>query len=158
MPTVRKARRCDCVRIGIHLRQSDRVELTRAGQGGMPWWDVLMHSRDLSSVAWTVLDDEGLPFAMFGVAPDPSVEGAGLVWFLATDELAENQMYVARHSRRYVDEMNEMYPVLHNYVDAENLTSLGWLGWCGFGSLGDVFINGHPFVHIYRSSEQCVTP
>lgn len=114
--------------IADHLRQSDRDELAAAH--GLPPLDVLRLSVSRSSHGWVVLVDHR-PVMIFGAAPT-ALPGAGLMWMLATDGLAEISFAFARNSRRYFSELGKSYHLLWNYIDPRNTASMRWLKWCGF--------------------------
>ena len=82
--------------------------------------------------AWTCLVD-GEPAFMWGVGPQESVMGnVDCPWLLGTDAMKKVKLDFIKLSRRYVDDMQELYPRLENYVHAENKVSIRWLKWCGF--------------------------
>lgn len=87
-------------------------------------------SFELSTFCLTV-EDKGEPIAMFGVAPETLLSDKGTVWLLATDGICKIRRQFLRQSRKYIDMMLEMYPLLENHVDARNVVSIEWLKWCG---------------------------
>lgn len=91
----------------------------------------IMDSWRQSLRAWLILDRTGLPIGIFGVAAH-LVEKVGIAWLLGTDGIEREGVAVARQTRRYVREMQELFPVLWANVDARNELSMGWLEWSGF--------------------------
>lgn len=142
-----------------NLRKQDRIELVRAHQTSNVL-DSLVTAYNVSDedYRWCALNDAGEPFLIFGVAPDPHEERGGIVWLLGTDDIDNHVAFVLRRSRYYIAKMLEKYRVIHNWVDADNHTSLSWLvRWCGFTRLDTYELNGHPFIHIGRT-DTCANP
>lgn len=115
--------------IAENLREADRDELS-ASVGGHPEV-ALFDSVDNSVRTFLILDRTSLPIGIFGVAAGPT-PGLGVVWMMGTDGVLEEALSVARQTRRYVEELHELFPILWNYVDARNELSLKWLEWAGF--------------------------
>lgn len=137
--------------IAENLREADREELHSST--GLSSTEGLMESWKVSSHCWLILDNEGLPIGIFGAAPHP-VEGLGVVWMMGTDGILKEAISVARQTRRYVDEMQAVYPTLWNFVDARNELSIRWLTWSGFRLVDvDPFHgrDGQTFIEFVRS-------
>ena len=75
---------------------------------------------------------EGRPALMFGVSDTSILSGIGIPWLLGTDDMERMKVTFIRQCRWFVLEMLRSYPVLVNYVDARNATSIRWLTWLGF--------------------------
>lgn len=116
--------------LAANLRECDLDE-TQATVGMDPRLALQMSLR-LSDVAWTALDHDGVPMAMFGAARDTTQQKAGIVWLLGTDKMDELHHFVLRNSVPYMRKLHKIYPFLHNFVDARNTKTLRWLEWCGF--------------------------
>lgn len=112
-----------------HLRADDVAEI-RASSGVEPEAG-LRSSLLVSTVAWTLLSDQGDPVCIFGCAPG-GPPGVGSVWMLGTSEMDTLKTTVARKTLPYLRRMHEPYPVLWNWIDGRNLRSLQWLRWAGF--------------------------
>jgi hypothetical protein len=96
----------------------------------------LQLSFDRSTLVGAV-ERSGSCIAMFGVAPECLLgSDKGIVWLLATDELADISIAFAKRNRKVIRQMLDFYPVLENHVDVRNRTSLAWLKWCGFTLYG----------------------
>jgi hypothetical protein len=78
---------------------------------------------------WT-LENAGVPVAMFGVAPSQE-KSVGVVWLLATDQLNDVKQTFLRLSKHCIKMMLELFPVMFNFVDDRNTSSIRWLEWCG---------------------------
>lgn len=150
MPTIVEADESHLGYLEAHLRVRDREELYAAC--GMDPHVALIFSYHASDLRWTIIDDAGNPAAMFGVGPGYTPQD-GLVWLLGTDAIDTMRTFVLRHSVPYITKMHGLYPLLHNFVDARNVTSMSWLEWCGF-SINDVDpaygVGRVPFIHYAR--------
>lgn len=93
------------------------------------------------------------PFAIFGVADDQEQPGWGVVWFLATPEIAHARIAVLREAVFWLRSFESLYPLgLHNLVDSRNDLHLRWLTHLGFELGGTIDIRGVPFIHFHRSN------
>lgn len=110
------------------LRKGDLAEIKAAS--GLEPEDALLLSMAMSPKSWAWLY-KGRVLALFGVTPHPFSQGVGIPWLLAA-RVDRHKHYFVRQSRRYVAEMLEEFPVLENYVDCRNTSSIQWLHWCGF--------------------------
>ncbi len=66
------------------------------------------------------------------VVPDAANADMGSVWLLGSRELVAHSEYFIRHSRYWIDKLQERYRVLWSYVDVRNEVHINWLEWCGF--------------------------
>lgn len=121
--------------IAANLRPSDWDEM-RATNPLLTLGDpdplvLLTSSLMMSKFAWVICED-GVPFCIFGAAPDD--HGHGIIWMLGTPGMATRSasLAVARRTRRYVLDLLEQWPRLYNHIDARNSQSLQWLLWSGF--------------------------
>lgn len=115
--------------LGPRLRKGDVQEI-QASSGGNPG-DVLMLSVAMSPMSWAWLY-RGRVQALFGAAPDPARPGVGIPWLLVAKGVSRHRVFFVRHSRQYLARCLESFPVLENWVDCRNTTSIQWLSWCGF--------------------------
>lgn len=115
--------------IAAHLRPADAAEVA-ATTSEDPFW-AIYESWEGSTVAWLILDASGLPVGIFGVAPHAAL-GVGIVWLLGTPELGRGAFTLARQTRHFVAQMQDLYPILWANVDGRNDASLQWLAWAGF--------------------------
>lgn len=112
------------------MRKEDVAEV-RASSGLGPEV-ALRYSLAVSTRAWAMLDHDGTPMGLFGVAPFPGVAHAGTPWLLATPALEGRSREFLRQCRGFIAEMAALYPVLFNHIDVRNRASIRWLRWCGF--------------------------
>ena len=74
----------------------------------------------------------GAAVMLFGVARRALLGDAHVVWALASSEIERAPFAFLRHCRRAVAGLNEVFPVMVNFVGVWNDQSLRWLRWCGF--------------------------
>lgn len=150
MHTIRTATLDDVPYLAANLRQADQDEMRAVG-----WYnavDALSASLDVSIERWCALDSAGNPAVLFGVAPSeyPTV---GLPWMLATDYIYTIPKETLRQTRRYVQRMHEHFPILTQFVDFRNVTSVSWMQWLGF-EINTVLVRygveKRPFIHFIR--------
>lgn len=124
---VRDALPQDLLWFSQNMRKCDRDEIAAAG-GHTPS-AAMMYAHGYVKTALV----DNLPLLIFGVAPSPTPE-AGLVWMLASDylEAPRPRRLLARHSREWVEDMQQNYDLLFNIADARNTAHHKWLKFCGF--------------------------
>lgn len=101
-----------------------------------------------AAMAWTVLLD-GRPVAMFGCSTVSMIDGKGRPWLLMTDEGAKQRRALVRLGRIYTEAIQRQYVQLHNWVAAENATTIRWLARLGYAVSAVEMIRGHamrPFI------------
>jgi len=111
------------------LRPADRQEIWAATLATPH--EALDISLSFSTLAWTGLID-GVPFVMFGVAAASPWCRHGIPWLLSGPQIEIHRTAALRLCRRYIKEIAEQHPILANFVDARNRTSIRWLKWLGF--------------------------
>lgn len=117
--------------IAENLRPADLAEMRASGSTEEdPFW-VLVESWDASVASWLIVDSSGLPIGIFGVAAH-LVSGVGIAWLMGTEGVEREALSIARQTRRYVERLQEFFPVLWANVDARNELSMKWLEWAGF--------------------------
>ena len=78
----------------------------------------------------------------------------GVPWLLGNEGIRKIGRAFVGESGRIIAGMLQDFPVLMNYVDARNKTSIRWLEWCGFNihapvPYGAEQLPFHPFI-MYR--------
>lgn len=96
-----------------------------------------------SSVAWVVMID-GRPEAMMGATPISFIEGRGRAWLLMTDVAERHAVTLVRLGRIYTEAMHRHYPMLENWVHADNTKAIRWLTRLGYAVGAVDVIRGHP--------------
>jgi hypothetical protein len=105
-----------------------------------------------STVAWTVMID-GQPEAMMGATPVSFIEGRGRPWLLMSEIAAKKAVALVRLSRVYTEAMHRHYPILQNWIHADNEKTIRWLARLGY-AVGSVdVIRGHPMRPFVRLKE-----
>lgn len=134
------------------LRQCD-VDEIRAASGRDPL-DSLGLAICSSTWSVTALGADGVPVAIFGVAPWGHSSDCGAPWMLATDALykRENLRFMRRVQKAVVDRMNATFPILYNYVDVRNTYATLWLVKLGFQITGVYPEFGVARIPFYRFS------
>jgi hypothetical protein len=121
--------------IAHNLRDQDAFEVWLSDAMGpeeavtASWKASLRTSRYQNRECQAILDDDGVPLGLCGVA------GGGLIWFLATDGLfatEANRRQFVRDGKVWVDQCIERYGALSNWVFAKNVDSIRWLKSLGF--------------------------
>lgn len=114
------------------LRKEDAEEI-RANSGIPPYFALLIGVRN-STPAVSLVNAHGHLLGMAGVVPTAEPD-RGAVWMLAADQITDHSIEFLRKSKQWVNEVNDLYPILHNVVDARNTTHISWLKWLGFSFL-----------------------
>lgn len=112
------------------LRQSDIDELTAAS--GPDILDQLIDAVRRSGRMALVASARGEPFALFGFAPAGLVSTRAAPWLVGTPAAAKQGRALIRFGRAYCAAAAREYPVLVNYVDVRNTSSIRWLERIGF--------------------------
>lgn len=87
----------------------------------------------LSRSLWALtalVDDE--PVAMLGVCPLSMIEGTGVPWMLGTEAVYRGAREFVRYGPAIISEMEDTFPVLSNFVAADNDRAIRFLkhwGW-----------------------------
>ena len=127
--TTRKATSKDIPYLAANLREADRREIY-AATGGTPKRSLTDAFLFPNNGIW-VVTCFGKPEGIFGVGKTRNPE-IGCPWMLATDKLVKYPHYFLRRSREWVNRFSFEFPVLVNFVHAENGLHIRWLKWCGF--------------------------
>lgn len=151
--TVEDVRPIDCVIISLELREADRREIFAstadasaccAPCSNFNGADARGACDSSGSVGRAVVESvrgsrvcfcvkrNGAAVMLFGVARRALLGDAHVVWALASREIERAPFVFLRHCRRAVAGLNEVFPVMVNFVGVWNAQSLRWLRWCGF--------------------------
>jgi len=143
--------------IGPLLRQSDVGELLAAS--GLSAVEAVRLSIEASSDGFCMIavNDDNTPILIWGVAKSP-YPTVGTPWMVATNEIYRPQYLRAfkKLCGEWIAKMNERFPLLINYVDHRNVTSILWLQALGFVFTKLVPNYGHgklPFWEFMRVKE-----
>lgn len=125
---VRESELGDIAYLKNYLRASD-IEEIFASNHHTPEEALTVGFRE-STICLTVLNC-GIPSAMFGVNAKTLFSESGIIWLLATDDLAKIKIRFLRHCQPFIRLLLKYYPFLWNYCDARNAEALAWLRFCG---------------------------
>lgn len=156
MGFLQKATVHDAAYIAMNLREADRLECD-ATMAFPPELVLPQAVAEGHRRIWTGHAHTGEPVLICGVDPGALPE-LGVVWMVSTPKLKSHQIEFLRTSLPWIKEMNEEYPILHNYVDARNTLHHKWLRWCGFKLLRTVDRWGArsvPFIEFARINTTC---
>lgn len=148
----RPAEARDVAFIAANLREADRLESERFYHE--PPAEVLLRSLCDSVKAWTAIDPEGTPVAMWGVAENCADPRYGIPWMMGTDLISKSYSDFIWLSRCFDLEMSKMFHGLCNLVDVEYAGAIRWLKWLGY-SKGDIVKSprGYDFVLMYKDTK-----
>jgi hypothetical protein len=137
----------------MFMREADRVEV-RASHGHSPV-EALLRGVEVSDMVETVVDEDGTPFAILGVAPRCRLTGNGAPWLLGTDDVVKNRRAMVQDAGPVLDRMMNLYPSLENYVHCDNRISVRWLKSIGFKFDEPVVIpySGEKFMRFHMKKE-----
>lgn len=149
---LRRAELADADALAPRLREEDLQEIL-AADGRSPVI-VLREGIASSDPCWAVSNTGDLLVALFGVIPDSRDSRQGKIWLLGAPALLEQPLSVSRLSRCWVEELQQRYPVLWNYVDSRNTVHVRWLERCGFKiirRIEEFGVERRPFLEVERS-------
>ena len=109
------------------MKQSDREEVKAAS--GLEPLEVLLKSLELSEKAYAIRTGDEV-IALGGLVS--LSRQVGIPWALTSDKVTLYPKQFCSLSKKLIKEFHENYPVLTNFCDARNTTTVRWLKWCGF--------------------------
>jgi hypothetical protein len=151
--TYRVAALQDALDIAPRLREQDRIEL-EAATGKDPV-AAITAAVEATSRMWAAVID-GQVECIFGIGE--ATRQVGVPWMLATDAVVEHQRALVEDALSIVEDMQEAYPLLTNFVHSDNTAAIAWLRHLGF-SFGDPIEHGpakQPFIPFFRRQHQHV--
>lgn len=125
---IRPAIYSDVERMHKSLRESDRLEIL-ASHNHTPY-EALRYGIEHSSICLTVLFKDD-PVAIGGVVPDKNVKQAAVVWLLGTNDVYQMRLSFLKLSKVYIRLLQQLYPILYNFIDPRNIATIRWLSWLG---------------------------
>lgn len=123
----RPARFEDCREIAPLMRSQDAKEVFYSN--GLNPLRALQESYRVSQICNTVIHKDGSAVGMFGLSINDVFASP---WLLGTDKLTEVPKQFIPQAQEWVEDMNDKYPLLINFVHAENTVSKRWLKSLGF--------------------------
>lgn len=157
-PFVRETQPGDAEALAPVLREADLREIA-ASCGGEALMAV-KRSVAASTVCHTIIDEQGEVAGIFGTAP--LSPGLAIVWLLGSPalEAGRTARQFLRESKLWALRLQLHTPVLVNFVDARNTTTIRWLKWIGFEFRERPVpfgIEGRPF-YMFQRKPKCVSP
>ena len=119
------------------LRDKDKAEIDATV--GLDHAVALSYAMQSCLLPLTIVDANEEPFAMFGVAKHPSVEGYGHIWLLSSEHLFQIKMTFLRQSKLWQEAIEQPYSIVGNVVSEVNGKHIRWLKWLGYR-----FVARHP--------------
>lgn len=162
MVTVRAATMLDLQRVASRMRPEDAAEVWAAA--GQTPYQALREGYLQSRETLLAETEDGLPLAVFGVAPVPEVPEMGAVWLLGTTSLPRAKLTALRDTPKYLERWHRWFPLLGNLVDARNALHIRWLQAVGFHFLrvvwgvGDELRPFLEFAHLPKEPSLCALP
>jgi hypothetical protein len=141
----------DCRELAPSMREQDAKEVM-ASNGARPL-QALQSSFNASSECFSIIHEDGDIVGMFGVS-DGGVFASP--WLLGSSKLPETKKVMLPVSAKWVEEKNDQYPLLLNYVHAENTVSMRWLKSLGFKFIKldkEYGVGKEPFYQFVRIKE-----
>lgn len=117
------------VAVAGRLRAADRAEVWALGRHDP--MQAVVRSLAVSAEGWVFLAD-GVPLAVFGVAPVAGHPGVASPWLLGAVGVERHARPFLALGRAFVDRWLVEHGRLYNVVDARNKASIRWLGRLGF--------------------------
>ena len=117
----------DCHEIAPNMRSQDAMEIMYS-HGSSPL-GALQESYKHSKVCNAIVHEDGSVVGMYGLV-DSGVLASP--WLLGTDKLLDTKRVMLPAAKVWVEEMLESYPLLTNFVHADNTVSKRWLKSLGF--------------------------
>jgi hypothetical protein len=143
----RKATFKDGLELAKKIREEDLQEIQGLGHGpeSIPFFVLL------SDVAVALFDGDELA-GIGGITPDPTNEGAGLVWLLCTPIITRKPQTVVRGAMKWLKEHEHKYTMLWNLADARNTYHHKLLRLLGFKGLRQLNIGPFflPYIEIVK--------
>ena len=128
--TIRKPTLCEVLDFHHYLREEDLREIRDVG--GMTPQQSLVESWQVSKDNCFVAEhkDNGW-ICIWGCGPSETI-GVGYPWLMATPEIENIPMTFLRESKRWLEDVHKVYPIMTNVADERNGVHLKWLKWLGF--------------------------
>ena len=126
------------------MKHADREEVKAAS--GLEPLEVLLKSLELSEKAYAIMVRDEV-IALGGLVP--LTAQIGIPWALTSDKIALYPKQFCKITKELIKGFHKTYPLLTNFCDARNATTIRWLKWCGFkfiGTISNYGVKKIPFV------------
>jgi hypothetical protein len=140
----------DVLVLAPKLRKQDKDEVMAAA--GLTAEQALSLSFLSEGEHNTIISGDGEIIGMFGVSTtsDPNI---GTPWLLASPELPKVTKQFIPQSLEWVKQKNKEFPLLINYVAAQNTVAIRWLRYLGFTfiqRIEEYGVGKKPFIEFVR--------
>lgn len=140
---LREPTEADLDYLAENMREPDRLECRVVG--GVEPREGLTECVEQSLWSY-VVEVEGKPIAVFGVAPHDLLGDVGSPWLLSAEGIERNARVVMSVSQRFKALMQAQFETLSNIVHAHNRSAIRYLKWCGFKFGETIQVKGEPFI------------
>lgn len=129
-------------------RPSDLLEVYHASGKPLSQWEV----DELKDTMCLYDEDTQLVFCIWGIEKgDESF--SKVIWMLCTEMVEVHPISFLRYCKKYLENLQNVYPLLWNYVWLGNELHVKWLKWMGATFGETTTINGEPFQYFYFMKE-----
>lgn len=154
----------DAISVAKRLRPEDKQEVEKAtGRPAESVVPFLVSQLPLSAERYSIRLQQGhnrideAPSLIFGVTPDATHEGMGIMWMLATSDIVRAPISILREAKYWIARWLDKYPNgLHNRVAAFNGLHLRWLRLLGFREMNEYELNGEKFIYVLNTNNNNV--
>ena len=132
------------------MKQADREEVKAAS--GLEPLEVLLKSLELSEKAYAIMAGDEV-IVLGGLVP--LTEQIGIPWGLTSDKIALYPKQFCKIIKELIKGFHKRYPLLTNFCDARNTTTIRWLKWCGFrfiDAIPSYGVEKIPFVQFIKNT------
>lgn len=133
-PFVRPAEVEDALSFAPYVRRIDKLEI-KYSHDIEPTKALLTAFTLPNAKNFSIVDDDGFIYAMFGVSDDPTDKRCGVAWLLSSEKLKKFPRRFYIESRYWIAILQNNYEYIYNYVYGRNWLTLKWLQLCGFKAL-----------------------
>jgi hypothetical protein len=133
------------------LRPEDAEEI-KAKSGSDDIEKTLLKGFTMTDYCRSFFVDEEIAgiYGVVGAVDDKSI---GSPFLLCTPKIKKIKIKFLRECKDRVQEMQDKFPVLFNYIDSRNKLHLTWLKWCGFRIINEKTFNDVLFYGFYKEKK-----
>ena len=121
------------------LRKEDLAEI-KAKSGDVDVEETLLKGFTMTDYCRSFFVDKKIA-GIYGVVPSLDDKNIGSPFLLCTPKIKKIRVKFLRESKARVQEMEDKFPILFNYIDSRNKLHLDWLNWCGFKIINEKTFN-----------------
>ncbi len=121
------------------LRPEDEAEI-KAKTGTTNVQKTLLKGFTMTDYCRSFFVDDEIA-GIYGVVSSLDDKNIGSPFLLCTPKIKKIKIKFLRECKNRVQEMQDKFPVLFNYIDSRNKLHLTWLKWCGFRIINEKTFN-----------------